>query len=341
MIEHTTDAVGKVIARKQVRQSQQGMAVMSLGEHLNELRRRVLLALFGLLPIFILAMVFGKQLLGVLILPMVHALRAQGMPANLQATSVFETFGTYMLIAGLITLVIGFPWILYQIWIFVSPGLYEHEKKFVHLLLPMSLVLSVMGVVFMYIVVLPVLLAFFVSFTTDIYIPASPKASVPEGTVFPTIPTLAGDPEAPTPGQMWINSEQGQLRIAVPDASGAVLVQSCELFKTSGIIQQPKISDYVDQLVTFSLAFAAAFQAPVIVLLLGWMRFLSIETLGKYRRHCIMAIVLLAALMTPPDPISIFLLAVPLYILFEFGVVLLRVFPPGSNRKDAPREVTT
>jgi len=330
MIEHTTDAVGKVIARKQVRQSQQGMAVMSLGEHLNELRRRVLMGIFGLLPIFILAMVFGKQLLGLLILPMVHALRSQGMPANLQATSVFETFGTYMLIAGLITLVIGFPWILYQAWIFVSPGLYEHEKRFVHLLLPMSLVLSVLGVVFMYVVVLPVLLAFFVNFTTDIYVPASPKAAVPAGTVFPTIPTLAGDPETPAAGQMWINSAQGQLRIAVPDASGAVLVQSCELFKTSGIIQQPKISDYVDQLVTFSLAFAAAFQAPVIVLLLGWMRFLKVETLGKYRRHCIMAIMILSALMTPPDPISIFLLAGPLYVLFEFGVILLRIFPPGD-----------
>lgn len=335
MIEQTTDAVGKVIARKQARQSQQGMAVMSLGEHLEELRRRLIMAIAGLLPIFILAMVFGKHLLGILILPMVHALREQGMPANLQATSVFETFGTYMLIAGLITLILGFPWILYQLWVFVSPGLYDHEKKFVHLLLPMSLALSVIGVVFMYLVVLPVLLNFFVSFTTDVYTPPSPIVEPPAGTVFPTVPSLAGDPPSPTAGQMWANTALGQLRVAIPNADGKIEIQCAELFKSAAIIQQPKIRDYVDQLVSFAMAFAAGFQAPVIVLLLGWMRIVSVELLTKYRKHSIMVIAVLAAVMTPPDPISIFLLAVPLYLLFEFGIVLLRMFPPGTLRKEA------
>lgn len=328
MVEPTTKAVQTVIHRKQAQAAEKGMVVMSLGEHLEELRRRLIYALLGLAPIFVVAMVFGKELLSFLIVPMQHALAEAGQPTTIQATNMFEGFGTYMQLALLSTVVVGFPWVLYQVWLFVEPGLYENEKKFANVLLPMSLVLTAIGVTFMYYVVLPVLLSFFVTFTTGIGERTVKAVDPPAGTAFGSMPLLGGDPASPTPGQMWFNSELNQIRIAVPGHDGKpVVVRGVDMAESTGVVQQPKVREYFDQLVTFSLAFAAAFQAPIIVLLLGWIGIVTPALLSKYRRHSVMVIAVVAAVLTPPDPISILLLAGPLWILFELGVLLLRFFP--------------
>ncbi|MEK6701072.1 MAG: twin-arginine translocase subunit TatC [Planctomycetota bacterium] len=335
MVEETAEAVTKVITRKQAGQSSKGLAVMSLGEHLNELRRRLIYALLGLAPIFILGLVFGQQLLNFLIRPVQQALMDAGLPPTLQATGIFETFGTYLLLAVLITVVFGFPWILYQAWRFVAPGLFDAEKRFAHILLPMSVVLTVVGVAFMYKVILPILLTFFVHFTTGIGNQTVETAPVPEGVVLATTPVLAKDPPTPTAGQSWINSELRQWRVALPTEDGSVAVFGTPLIKAAGITQLPRVREYVDQLVGLALAFAGAFQAPVVVLLLGWVGIVDIPMLKKYRKYVLFIVVVVAAAITPPDPFSIFLLAVPLYGLFELGVLLLGVFPRRARVKHA------
>ncbi len=334
MVEETAHAVTNLLTRKQAGQSSKGLAVMSLGEHLNELRRRLIYALLGLAPIFILALVFAQRLLGLLIHPMQQALKHAGLAPNLQATGIFETFGTYILLAVLITVVFGFPWILYQAWRFIAPGLFDAEKRFAHILLPMSLLLTVMGISFMYFVILPILLSFFVNFTTNIGTTVPPQGPVPESIVLPTFPVLAMDPIEPTVGQIWFNSELRQLRMCVPGEDAKPVVYGVPLIKAAGVTQLPRVREYVDQLVGLALAFAAAFQAPVIVLLLGWVGLVDIPKLKKYRRYVLFIVVVVSAAITPPDPISIFLLAIPLYALFEVGVLLLRVFPKRTRGKE-------
>ncbi|QOJ00157.1 MAG: preprotein translocase subunit TatC [Phycisphaeraceae bacterium] len=331
MVEPTAQAISTVLARKQARQAHAGETVMSLGDHLNELRRRVIFALLGVLPIFILALVFGRSMVRALIHPMEEALRAEGQAPNLQAMGVFETFTTYVLVSVLATVILGMPWVIYQLWCFVAPGLYTHERRFAHLLMPMSLALTGIGVAFMYYVVLPVILAFMVNFTATLGTTERETAPLPAGVVLAHLPMLEADPPDPKPGEAWVIAPLRQMRLCIGVGESGPEVVQVDLVKPSGgIVQQPRLREYIDQLVTLSIAFAVAFQAPVVVLLLGWVGIVSVPWLSKYRRHAIMAIAAIAAVLTPPDPLSLFLLAGPLYILFEVGIVLLRIFPSPS-----------
>lgn len=335
MLEETTAAVGKVIQRKHAVGTHAGEpVVMSLGDHLEELRSRVILGLLGVVPIFVVALVFGKTMLSFVIEPMRRALIAGGQPPNLLATSVFETFGTYVKLSLLATVVAGFPWLLWQAWKFLSPGLYKHEQRFAKLLLPLSLTLSVVGGVFMYYVALPIVLGFFVAFTTSVSPAPENVAPLPPGVSVAKIPILEADPPAPAVGDEWIYLPMRERRTCVAVRDGKPEVLSTPMQATTGIVQQPRVAEYVDQLISLALAFALAFQAPVVVLLLGWVGIVSVELLSQYRRHAAMGIAVVSAVLTPPDPVSIFVLAVPLYVLFELGLVLLRIFPASVGERE-------
>ena len=301
--------------------------VMSFGDHLEDLRRRVLLALIGVVPIFIIAFAFGRPLLALLIAPARAALIAGGQASALLATGPFETFGSVVHIAFVVTVLLGSPWMLYQLWKFIAPGLYEHEKRFVHILIPFSGVLVVVSVVFMYLAILPVVLAFFIGFSAKIDAPDPGVAPVPEGIVLPQFPVLNRDPQPPEPGTAWVNTELWQLRIAVPDGDGRVAVKSVEIVDGQGIVQQYRISEYIKTLLNLALAFGIAFQTPVVVIMLGWVGILDPRAMSKYRKHAIGACVVLGAVLTPADPVSMMLLAVPLYGLYEMGLMILRVLP--------------
>ena len=306
---------------------------MSLGEHLDELRRRLMAAIFGLVPLFAVSMYFGQDILRFLIKPMREALKAGGLPAQMISTNMFENIFTYLKIAMVGALVVGFPWVLFQLWKFIGPGLYRHERRFVVYLFPFSALLSVTGVAFFYYVVLPVILAFSVHFATSIApITANVLPERPAGIVMPTVPPLAGDPPDPKPGEMWVNTELQELRVCIrtPEKASPEIL-GMPLTKPSGVTQTPRMSEYMDQMLVLSLAFAGAFQMPVVVLLLGWIGILTPEFLRRNRKYAIFAIAVISAILTPPDPISIFLLGVPLYLLYELGVFLLKTFPRPSS----------
>lgn len=298
---------------------------MTLGEHLEDLRRRIILAALGLVPIFALATLVGRQLLGTLISPVQRALREQGLPAGLQATSPTETFFAYFKIATIVTIIVGSPWVLYQAWLFISPGLYRAERRFVHLLLPMSGLLSILGVLFLYFVLLPVVLVFFINFGSTIGQSASPTIEPPPGLVFPNVPVLAGDPPSPELGQTWINTILMQQRVCI--RTNPVEIRGTDLTKGFGIAQQYRVSEYIKMVLSLALAFAVGFQTPVAVLLLGWAGLVERPMLVKYRKQAIMICALSAALLTPADPLSMVLLAVPLYLLFELGGLLIVLLP--------------
>ena len=321
--------------------------LMSIGDHLEDLRRRVLLAIVGIVPIFAVAFAFGRPLLGILITPARDELRAGGQGTTLLATAPFETFGTVVHLALVVTVLVGAPWILYQLWKFVSPGLYAHERRVVHILIPFSGVLTALSVAFLYFVILPVILAFFIGYASRVAGPMGAEtAPLPQGVTLPALPVLEADPEAPAQGETWINAPMMQQRVCVGiSPQGEPIVRTIQLTSARGIVQQYKISEYIRTVLNMGLAFAIAFQTPVVVVMLGWVGIIDPRAMGKYRRYAIGVCAVAGALLTPADPLSMLLLALPLYGLYELGLLILRVLPlsrvMGETRPDQDPEATT
>lgn len=309
---------------------------MTLGEHLEDLRRRLIMAIIGLVPIFAMGLAISIPTLELLMLPVQRALRARGLPGELLSTAPMEPFFAYVRIAVVITVIVGSPWLLYQLWKFVSPGLYSAERRFVYLLIPMSSILSAVGVLFLYFVILPVVLTFFIKFGSSIGKPTTPIVEVSPGMVFPSLPTLAGDPANPQAGQIWINSDLMQMRVAIPSDDGKLTIRGTALTKGFGISQQYRVSEYVKLVLSLAVAFAIGFQTPVVVLLLGWAGLVDRPMLVKYRKHAIFISAAVSALLTPADPLSMLLLAGPLYILYELGGILLVLLPASRVAGENP-----
>jgi sec-independent protein translocase protein TatC len=347
-------------------------AVMGLGEHLDELRKRVMLAVIGLLPIFVVAVVYGQTLLTFILRPAVLALREAGLPPDMQITGFMEGFSAYFYLAFVVTVAIGAPWVLYQLWKFIAPGLYASERKFVHILAPLSSVLAISGMALMYYVMLPVALGFLTGFALDLGKEEVRTVKVPAGTVFPTIPTFAGDPESAPPGAMWINTDIAELRIAIstgapasasttpapantsnavaaggaptatesPAPSTSIIYRGVPLRSHSLVTVAPKIDQYLSLFINLALLFAICFQLPAIILLLGWLGLVTTTFLGKYRKFAFAGAVVVAAVASPTgDPLSLAILQIPLYLLYELGILLLWLLPASRINADRQREL--
>jgi len=300
---------------------------MPLGDHLDELRKRLLYAMVGLVPIVATALIFGERILSFLLEPAQTALRNADQSEMLQQTSPLEVFGTYMKVSFIAAAVVGSPWMLYQLWRFVAPGLYRHERRFVYFLLPLSTILTSIGLVFLFRIILPTILTYLVGFGTGIGVHPVKIAPLPVGVVLASVPVLEDDPPAPLAGQAWINRRLSQYRVCVLATETTREILTAPMRKETGIIQQYRVSEYVSLLLTLTVAFAAAFQAPVVLLLLGWIGVVDAKFLNKYRRHAVLINAVIAALLMPGDPVSMVLMWVPLMLLYELGGILLRLFP--------------
>jgi sec-independent protein translocase protein TatC len=304
---------------------------MTLGDHLDELRRRMLWAIALPLPVAVMAFAWAEPIRTFLCRPAVQALEAHNLPTQLQVLSPIETLGTDLKISLVTALVLGAPWILLQVWKFVEPGLYAHERRFVRLLLPMSAALTVSGLALLHFLLMPMMLEVLVGFGSEPpqRLEAAPTAQVASGPGVPTLPVLTEAPAHPAPGQAWLTPDH-RLAVAVPDGEGMVQVLSVPLVQGSRLAQQFRLSEYLDFTLDFALGTAIAFQTPLIVLLLGWLGVLTPQALGQFRRYAIFLSVLVSAIVTPSgDPFSLALLAVPIYGLYELGILLLRAAPPA------------
>jgi sec-independent protein translocase protein TatC len=309
-------------------------AVMSLGDHLDELRTRLIHTFAGLIPFFLISLFFGQNILAFLIHPLQEQLRAAGLRPALLATNVLELFNTYLRISIIMTILVGAPWALWQIWRFVAPGLYAHERRFVYVLLPLSTLLTVAGCAFLYLVILPAILTFFINFGTGLGRPTVTMLPMPEGAPHIRVPVLHGDLESPKSGDLWVNTELQQLRVFYEPKPGAGVFYGADLTKGAGVEPQYRISEYVSLLTNLALAFSVAFQLPVVVLLLGWARILTIDFLCRNRKYAFFICTVIAAGVTPGDMMSMILLMFPLYLLYEFGIILLRVLPASRVAGD-------
>lgn len=302
---------------------------MTFGEHLEDLRKRVAMALMGLVPIAVVALVVGVPVLEFLMRPVLEELRDRGLPANLMSAAPGEAFGAYLWVALGITIVVGAPWVFYQLWMFIAPGLLRTERRLAYFLLPFSGLLTASGLTLLWVYMLPLVLAFFIGFGSEIGRQVPSVAAPTEGVVFPALPVLAADPPSPGLGEAWINTDLMQMRVCVEVAGDTRRIVGSPLTAAPGIIQQYRVTEYIRLLLSLSIAFIAGFQTPIVVLLLGWAGIIEADGLAKHRRMAIMVCAVAGSVLTPSDPISLFFLAVPLYLLFELGVVLLRWLPPS------------
>jgi sec-independent protein translocase protein TatC len=151
---------------------------MSLGDHLEELRARLILALLGLTAALIISLFFGNFFLRFLLVPFEQAIRNAQMQPGLQAIKVAEPFLVYLKASLVLAVLLASPWISYQMWAFVSAGLYRHERRYVYVVAPISAFLFIFGALFFLFVVSPLAMKFFVQFNVGIeYIKYQPSLS--------------------------------------------------------------------------------------------------------------------------------------------------------------------
>ncbi|MCC7146316.1 MAG: twin-arginine translocase subunit TatC [Phycisphaeraceae bacterium] len=259
---------------------------MSFGDHLEDLRRRVILGLLGVGGAAVVMLIFGTRIFKILCDPLLNVLTEKGLPPQVQFFTVSGAFMAYLKISLVGGLVAGAPWLIYQFWKFVEAGLYPSERRLVLVLAPFSGVMALVGVVFMYFAMLPVCLRFFVAFVDEF-----PRVASGQGG--------AGLPGAALPGGL---------------PGGVPMVN---LLVEGG--------NYIDFVAWITLGIVVGFQLPVVMLVLGWSRLVDAAFLKRYRRHCIFICFVLGSVLTPADPVSLFVLALPLWALFELGLVLMRV----------------
>jgi sec-independent protein translocase protein TatC len=310
------------------------LATMPLGDHLEELRKRLFYAILGPLPIVVVALIFGGDLMELLVEPARQQLLAADQPARLLATGPAETFAAYLKISIIAAVMVSGPWIIYQFWLFISPGLFKQEKRFVYFLLPMSAVLSALGIVFLYFVLLPISLRFLIVFSTMLVNQPPMTAPLPPGIELGSIPMLEFDPVDPAPGNAWINLTLNEYRFALPPKSegGESLIVGTTFTSGGTIEQQYKIGEYLNMVFMFAIVLVVSFQLPIIMLLGGWVGLFDHKLLGRYRRHAAFIIGIVSAVLTPSDPMSMLLLMFPLYGLYEMGMLMMRFIPADRVR---------
>jgi sec-independent protein translocase protein TatC len=154
------------------------LPAMSLGDHLEELRARIILALVGLGVGAVISSFFGDYFIKVLMNPYEIAVRKAGILPHMQTYTVAEPFMLYMKAVLILSVLISSPWIFYQFWAFIAAGLYEKERRFVYQVVPFSVGLFVVGVVFFLFVIAPMTMQFFVTFKLGVsYIDNIPRVS--------------------------------------------------------------------------------------------------------------------------------------------------------------------
>lgn len=320
---------------------------MSIGEHLDELRSRVIRSLVAVVAACLLCIWPARWLLvHIVARPVVLALQRHGQPANLLATGPAETLVIYIKTVLFCGLLLAAPYVLHQIWGFVASGLYRREKEWVYRLIPVSVGLFFAGVVFMYVLVLLVSLNFLIGFSSWFPLPdVQPNvlermllheelvvapASGPAGLAPPTIPIVAVDPTRPPAGAIWLNLTQQLLKVQSDGGTFSLPIQRSE--QRSMITTHFKIGEYLTFVLIMTLAFGLAFQIPLVVVFLVRSGIVRVQTFAKYRKAVILAIVILAGMIAPPDLMSHLLLSGPMLVLFEAGLLWARWRPSRESR---------
>lgn len=232
--------------------------------HLIELRDRLIRMTVAVLVLLIALFPFGNDIFHVLAQPVINALPEGN---SMVATKVLSPFLTPLKLAFVAAVFLAMPYLLYQLWSFIAPGLYQHEKRLALPLLLSSILLFYLGSAFAYFVVLPILFPFLVGVTPE------------------------------------------------------------------DVKVMPDIADFLDIAIRMFFAFGMAFEVPIATILLVMAGATTPERLGEKRPYVIVGSFVIGMLLTPPDVISQTLLALPMWLLFEIGLLFARAM---AKRRAAP-----
>jgi len=254
-------------------------------EHLFELRNRLMWALGSYVVAIILVFVVAEPILNYLLHPIEQAMRALGDPHPvMQYTAPQEYFFTLVRISMVMGLAVSFPVISYQLWRFVAPGLYRNEKSAFLPFLIASPVLFMAGALFAHYVVTPIAMGFFLGFADA----SSVVAAI--------LPAVTG----------------------TTDTAPAVAETGID------IVFQGKVNETLDIALKLIIAFGLCFQLPVLLTLMGKAGLVTSAGLIATRKYAVVLILILAALMTPPDVMSQLILFAAVYPLYEVSIFLIR-----------------
>ena len=237
--------------------------------HLVELRSRLLRAVLAVLVVFALLVPFSEWLYTQLAAPLMARLP---LGAQMIAIDVASPFFAPIKLAFFVALLFAMPVVLYQLWAFVAPGLYRHEKRLAMPLLVSSVLLFYLGCAFAYFLVLPLVFGFLTSVTPE------------------------------------------------------------------GVAMMTDISRYLDFVLVLFFAFGACFEVPVAVVILAALGWVDVAQLQAARRYVIVGAFVVGALLTPPDVISQLLLAIPMCLLYEAGILAARLLARPASAEDAAPE---
>jgi sec-independent protein translocase protein TatC len=234
--------------------------------HLVELRDRLLKAAASLIVCFLALVYWAPDIYSVLADPLLKSLPAG---TSMIATDVTAPFFVPMKVTMMVAFIIALPYILYQAWAFVAPGLYEHEKNLAMPIVLSSFVLFLLGMAFAYFFVFPAVFKFVAAYTPD------------------------------------------------------------------GVQMATDIDKYLSFVITLFLVFGLSFETPVVEMVLVRLGIVTVEKLKNFRSYFIVIAFVIAAIVTPPDVISQFMLAVPMILLYEFGIFMSRWITPREKLEQA------
>ncbi|NJS37792.1 MAG: twin-arginine translocase subunit TatC [Rhodobacteraceae bacterium] len=258
-----------------------------LVEHLAELRNRLIWSVTAFLIAMILCFIVAEPILDFLLAPIEEAMRSLGDPNPvMQYTAPQEYFFTLVQISVVAGLMVSFPVIAYQLWRFVAPGLYRSEKNAFLPFLLASPILFFIGAAFAHYVVTPIAMTFFLGFA-DAY-----------SVIAALVPSL---------------SDVAVVDPAVPVADSGI-----------DIVFQGKVNETLDISLKLILAFGLCFQLPVLLTLMGKAGLATSAGLAGMRKYAIVIILIVAALVTPPDVMSQLILFFAVYPLYEVSIFLIR-----------------
>lgn len=240
----------------------------TLISHLTELRGRLLRMVGFTLLVFLALSPFAQEIFTLVAGPLLAQMPAG---SSMIATRVIAPFLTPFKLTLMVAVFLAMPYLLYQVWAFVAPGLYAKEKRLVFPLMATSVLLFYLGAAFAYFVVFPLVFSFM-------------QAVAPQG-------------------------------VAVT----------------------PDITDYLDFVIVIFFAFGMAFEVPVATVLMVWSGLTTPANLASKRAYVLLGAFVIGMLLTPPDIISQTLLAVPVYALYEIGIVFSRILVPGHREVEAQK----
>jgi sec-independent protein translocase protein TatC len=237
-------------------EQRESLAEGTLISHLVELRQRLMKAVIAVAICFAPCAWFANELFTLIAMPLIKKLP---VGSTMVATSLISPFMAPLKLSLFVAVFIAMPYVLYQVWAFVAPGLYKREKRFAIPLVISSIVLFYAGVAFAYFVVFPLMFAFLTT----------------------TAPV--------------------------------------------GVHVIPDITNYLDLVLLLFFAFGVAFETPVATVLLAATGMVRIETMTKNRGYVVLGIFVIAAFLTPPDALSQTAMAIPMWLLYEIGIVMSRI----------------